>query len=72
MAIPRGHKSNFNALLRAAKNGDLALLECYDAKTNTPVFTICMANRGADRSITFVPVAKMFDGNPYDELMPPT
>jgi hypothetical protein len=37
MAIPDGHRANFNTLLRAAQSGDLALLECADARSGSLV-----------------------------------
>ena len=67
MAIAKGYTTNFETLLKAARNKDLFLLECTDAKTGVSVITICaMSQDGA------VPLAKMFDGNPYEELIPPT
>lgn len=71
MAIPEGYKSNFNTMLAAAKNGDLALLECTDAATGKPVMTVCYVHQEKGEFV-MTPVAKLFDGNPYDELLPPT
>jgi hypothetical protein len=70
MTISKGHKANFETLKKAADNGDLALMECVDAKTGKPVIAVCAVNRVGDE-FEFVPMAKMFDGNPYDELVPP-
>lgn len=53
-------------------NNDVALIECNDVKTNAPVIVMAMVNKHKDGSVDFVPVAKMFDGNPYEELTPPT
>jgi hypothetical protein len=36
MSIPEYARVNFNALLRAAARGDLALVECADAVTGEP------------------------------------
>ena len=58
-------------MLRAARNGDLALLECTDAKTGAPVMAICMMSICADGEMQMTPVAKIFDGNPFEELVPP-
>jgi hypothetical protein len=41
MAIPKGHSENFKTMLRAAANGDLALIECKDAKNGKPRYVIC-------------------------------
>ena len=71
MAIPPGHLKNFETLKRAFKSGDVALMECNDSKTGEAVTVICMTNRVED-AIEFVPAARFFNGNPYDELNPPT
>jgi hypothetical protein len=71
-ALSAGHKANFNNLLRAAKNRDLALMSCTDASTGEPVATVCMVNRDAEGNVAFAPVAKLFNSNPYEELLPPS
>lgn len=68
--ISKGYVANLNTLVRAASNGDLALVECFDATTKKPVITICAMNR-VNGEFTMSPLAKMFDGNPYEELIPP-
>ena len=70
MAIPKGTVSNFDTLQRACRNGDVVLLECTDAKTGEPAYAVCAVNRDAGE-FHFVPIAKMFNGNPYKELVPP-
>lgn len=70
MAIQPGYKQNFETLQQAFRDGAACLLECFDAKTGVPVMTICAV--GFDgKEYTFKPFAKLFDGNPYQELMPP-
>jgi Family of unknown function (DUF6117) len=69
-AIPKGHKSNLQTLIRAAKQGHLALLDCQDKNTGKPV-VVLVAVQFDGKEYEFVPFAKMFDGNPYDELNPP-
>jgi len=69
--IPKGHKNNFETLKQAVANGDLALMECQSSATGKPVMVLCAVNRSRDE-FEFVPVAKLFDGNPYDEVIPPT
>ncbi len=71
MAITRGYKQNFETLLRAIANKAACLMECKDAKTGEPVIAVCALQREADGAFTMVPIAKMFDGNPYEELIPP-
>lgn len=72
MAISKGYQANFQTLQRAEANGDLALLECKDAKSGQPVIAVVAVRPGAKPGmVEFVPLAKMFDGNPYEELLPP-
>ncbi len=68
--ITDGYKANFNTLQRAAEAGDIALMECTDTATGKPVMVICATQKRGEE-IAFVPLAKLFDGNPYDELDPP-
>lgn len=71
MAIPEWQRANFQQLVRAAKNDALALVECTSAKTGKKVNVVCAVSRsGEEYQIT--PFAKMFSGNPYNEVIPPT
>ena len=69
--ITKGYRANFETLERAFKHGDVALMECTDAVTGKPVIAICAVNT-VNGEYEFSPLAKMFDGNPYEELNPPT
>ena len=69
--IAKGYKTNFDTLCRAIRHGDVALMECNDAKTGQPVVVVC-AVQTEGGSFEMIPIAKMFDGNPYEELIPPT
>ena len=71
MAIAKGYKGNFHTLVRAARNSDLMLLECTDAQTGKPVMVVCAVYKDSEGMINTVPLAKMFDGNPFEELLPP-
>lgn len=68
--ITKGYRANFETLERAFKHGDVALMECTDAMTGKPVIAICAVNT-VNGEYEFSPLAKMFDGNPYEELNPP-
>ena len=70
MAITVGYKENFQTLNRAFEAGHVCLMECTDKVTQNTVMVIC-AMQMVDGEYEFVPFAKMFDGNPYDELDPP-
>ena len=71
MAIGKGDKLNFEMMLEAAKQGDLALLECIDSSSGEVRSVVCAVNRSGE-TFEFVPLAKLFAGDPYEEVMPPT
>lgn len=70
--INKHYKHNFDTLVLAAKNDDLALMECTDAVTGEVVITICVVIELGTGEVDFMPVAKLFNGNPYEELNPPS
>ncbi|MGO8388986.1 DUF6117 family protein, partial [Rhizobium johnstonii] len=45
MAIPAHARANFDTLLRAASNDNLALMECLAAATREPRSVLCAAGR---------------------------
>jgi hypothetical protein len=59
--IVQGHKDNFETLQRAIKAGQVCLMDCIE---------ICAVNN-VDGCFEMVPMVKFFNGNPYDELIPP-
>jgi len=67
--IGDGYKQNFVTLQRAFANEDVCLMDCMDAQTGKPVIAICAVSRQAEE-VLFTPLAKMFDGNPFEELLP--
>ena len=69
MAIPEHARANFNTLLRAAENGDLALLECADAATRTPRTVIVAVGREKD-GFVFTPFGHLAEGNPFEAYIP--
>jgi hypothetical protein len=71
MAIPKGYRKNFDTLLRAAKNGDLALMECQDAASGTPRYVLCAVQREDDGGCRMIPFGHLADGNPYETYLPP-
>jgi|SRR6185436_3179841 len=74
-AITKGNKKNFDTLIKAARNGDLALVECFDKRLGKPVAVVCAVSLVKEGDIEgkyeFLPFATMFDDNPYDILLPP-
>ena len=69
MEIPEGAKSNFNTMLEEAKNGDLALMDCFDKAMGCSVSAICVVNR-LQNETQFVPVAIMPYEGLYERLSP--
>ncbi len=71
MTLMQGQKKNFETLRRAMLAGDAALMECQLAATGEQVAVICAANRAADGTIDFVPLAMLFQDDPYRTVTPP-
>lgn len=69
--IPKSHKKNFETLKRAFANEDMAVVECTDKATGRPVHVLCAVAPNEDDQFDIIPMAKLFDGNPYEELLPP-
>ena len=71
MPIPDHARTNFNTLLRAAGDGNLALMECLDAVTGEHRYVICAVGRADDGDVFMTPFGHLADGNPYDAYLPP-
>lgn len=70
MPIPDGFRANFDTLLRAAADGNLALMECSDAATGEPRYVLCAV--GFDgKSYEMTPFGHLADGDPYAMYRPP-
>lgn len=69
MAIPDPYRRNFETLLRAAADGNLALRECTDAATGVPRYVLCAMGR-IDGDYVMTPFGHLHDGNPYDAYLP--
>jgi hypothetical protein len=71
MSIPDHARANFETLLRAAADSNLAFMECKDAVTSEPRYVICAVGRdGTDFVLT--PFGHLADGNPFDAYLPPS
>lgn len=68
--ISEGHKRNFETLKRAAADGNLALMECTDAKTSEVRIVICAVSQVHDEYV-MTPFGHLCNGNPYEEYLPP-
>mgnify|MGYP001180928389 CR=1 FL=1 len=71
MAILDHARTNFNTLLRAAADGNLALMECADTLTGEPRYVIAAVGRD-HRGIVMTPFGHLANGNLYDAYLPPT
>lgn len=70
MAIPDHLTSNFKTLLRAADDGNLALMECQDAATGEARYVLCAVGRDGDDYV-MTPFGHLAEGNPYEAYLPP-
>lgn len=71
MALGAGDVANFKTLQRAMLNRDCALVECTDAVTGNPVAVLCAMSADPHGNVTMTPLARLFDGNPYEQVRPP-
>jgi hypothetical protein len=74
MAIPEAIKTNFNTMVKAVKQEDIALLECRNRNTGEAAYAICAINRirqaNSEPEIEMVPFGVMFSNDPYEILIP--
>ena len=70
MAIPDYARANFETLMKAARAGDLALMECTEVVSGETRYVLCAVGRdGGD--YVFTPFGHLASGNPYDAYLPP-
>ena len=70
MAIPHHVRTNFDTLVRAAREGDLALVECTAATTGEPRYVLCAVGC-TDSAYEFTPFGHLAPGNPFEDYLPP-
>lgn len=58
-------RANFETLLQAAGNGDLALLQTRENATGNAVALVCAVNRSAE-AYFMLPIAVMIEGDPFE------
>ena len=63
-------RTNFETLLRAAADGNLALMECVDAATGAPRYVICAVGRN-DGDFVFTPFGHLAEGHPFEAYLRP-
>ena len=70
--LPAHHIQWFEQMKLAAKNGDIALMSCLDAKTKEPRSVICIVSQADDGGIEMIPLGHFVpEGNPFDVYLPP-
>lgn len=70
--IKDGERANFETLREACKDDRLALIVCETQHLGARVAVVCAMNVNEDGSVSPVPLAKLFTGNPYEEIRGPT
>lgn len=70
MAIPESYRRNFDTLLRAAADGNLALMECTDIITGAPRYVLVAVGRDGDDYV-MTPFGHLHDGSPFEAYRPP-
>ncbi|MBX9864152.1 MAG: hypothetical protein K2Y42_15540 [Hyphomicrobium sp.] len=69
MSIPDHARANFQMLLRAAADGNLALMECTDSETGETRYVICAVGND-DVDYVFTPFGHLAEGNPFEAYRP--
>lgn len=73
--IPKPITDAFTRLIRSSDFKDVRdvlLLECQDASTGLPVYTVCLAMATEDGGTDAVPIAIMVSPEVRGKLLPPT
>lgn len=64
-------KANFETLLRAAENGDLALLSGADAETGEHRAILAAVHQTEDGDYQITPFGNLAPGSPFEAYLPP-
>ena len=70
MAIPEYARANFQTLLRAAREDNLALMECTEFGSGETRYVLCAVGRDGDAYV-MTPLGHLAPGNPYEAYIPP-
>lgn len=69
--ICKAHEPNFNFLQLAFTTDNVCMLEAINNQTHEKEALVCAINRDDDgKEFSFVPYARMINGNPYDMFTP--
>ena len=72
MALRVGDKANFETLLRAARHGNLALVESRRVRDGSYVALLAAITMDQAGSFVVTPFAELPDGNPFELYEDPT
>lgn len=70
MALQGAAMCNFDTLTDAARRHDLCIMECTERETGRTVALVCAVHM-EDGQFCFTPLARMLEGNPYVDYVPP-
>lgn len=70
MAIPEYARANFQTLLRAAREDNLALMECTEFGSGETRYVLCAVGHDGDAYV-MTPFGHLAPGNPYEAYIPP-
>lgn len=67
-----GYKANYETVIRAVGDERLALVECRRLDNGGVEMVLCAVSGAQDtpEGLTLVPLAKLFHGDPYQEVIP--
>lgn len=68
LKIQKSYKSNFETLQKAIKNGDACIVKVIENKTGELRVAVCAIQPDGESGVMFVPLALLFDGNPYEDF----
>lgn len=71
MSLRDGDKRNFATLQKVFANGDACIIEGQSKDTGNQVAVVCAKARGEDGEEFLQPFARMFEGDPLDEVILP-
>lgn len=66
-----GYQSHLNNIEQAVRYGHLAGLALRDRQTQAPVPVVVAVVPDGQGNVEFFPLARLFTGNPYEELVGP-
>jgi hypothetical protein len=70
MALNGADKAQLDKIIRAAHHGKLGMVETTCSFSGERVVCIAFINRASEHQYTAEPLARLFQGNPFDELDP--